>query len=397
MTLERTTFQGGGRLIIAGLVSFAAGLVGLVVGGVTAPRQAFFSYLSAYAFAVSIAVGALIFLMIVHAMNATWPTAIRRIPESITGILPLLALGFIPLVFGLRALYPWAGPLDASLDHETHRLLLHKQSYLKPSAFYVRAAVYFAIWIAIATLLRRWSISADREPARAEERKRRLRVLSALGLPPVAFALTFGSFDWLMSLTPTWYSTMYGVYWFAGGFLTAIALTTLFTWGAQRGGLLERVNSSHYYALGRLLLAFTIFWAYAAFFQFFLIWIADKPAEATWYAVRMAGPWRMYSVGLAIAHFALPFFALLPYGVKRRPAALAGIAAWLVLVHWLDMQWLVMPAARPEGPVIHWLDVAALLCVGGAALAFGTYRLRGEAIIPRNDPALEAAFGYESV
>jgi hypothetical protein len=393
MKPDGIVFQGGSNLIRGGLVAFGVGLACLVVGGSTNPRQAFFSYLSAYAFAVSLAVGALIFLMIVHAMNAKWPTAIRRIPEGILAVLPLLALGYLPLAFGMRSLYSWTAP-EAIHDHEMRHLLEHKAPYLNIPAFHVRAFVYFAIWIGIGFFLRRWSLSSDRRPA--EVRNPRFRVLSALGLPPVAFALTFASFDWLMSLTPTWYSTMFGVRLFAGGFLGAIALTVVFTWGAQQAGMLARVNSSHYYALGRLLLAFTIFWAYAAFFEFFLIWIVDRPLEASFYAARIRGAWRPYTIALGIGHFALPFFMLLPYRIKRRPVLLASVAVWLVLAHWLDMQWLVMPVARPEGPMIHPLDVAALLCVGGASLAFGTFRMRGQPIVPKNDPALEAAFRYES-
>jgi hypothetical protein len=395
MKPDESVFRGGNNLVRAGLAAFGVGFVGLVAGGATDRRQAFFSYLSAYAFAVSLALGALVFLMIVHAMNAKWPTAIRRIPEGIVAVLPLLALGYVPLAFGMRSLYPWTAP-ETIHDHEVRHLLEHKAPYLNAPSFHVRAFAYFAIWIGIAFFLRRWSLASDKEPAPARVRNPRFRVLSALGLPPVAFALTFASFDWLMSLTPTWYSTMLGVRWFAGGFLGAIALTVVFTWGAQQAGMLARVNSAHYYALGRLLLAFTIFWAYAAFFEFFLIWIVDRPMEASFYAVRIMGPWRPYTIALGIGHFVLPFFMLLPYRIKRRPVPLASVALWLVLAHWLDMQWLVMPSARPEGPMIHPLDVAALLCVGGAALAFGTFRMRGQPIVPRNDPALEAAFRYES-
>ncbi|UQA54573.1 hypothetical protein [Polyangium aurulentum] len=396
MKPDRIVFEGGSTLVRGGLVAFVVGLAGLIMGGSANPRQAFFSYLSAYVTVVSLALGALIFLMIVHAMNAKWPTAIRRIPEGITTVLPLLALGFVPLAFGLRSLYPWTAP-EAIRDHEMRHLLEHKAPYLNTPSFHVRAFVYFVIWIGVAFFLRRWSLVADKEPVPAGVRDPRFRALSALGLPPVAFALTFASFDWLMSLTPMWYSTMFGVRWFAGGFLGALALTVVFTWGAQQAGMLGRVSSSHYYALGRLLLAFTIFWAYAAFFELFLIWIVDRPMEASFYAVRIRGAWRPYTIALGIGHFALPFFMLLPYRIKRRPVLLASVAIWLVVTHWLDMQWLVMPVARPEGPMIHPLDLAALLCIGGASLAFGIFRMRGAPIVPKNDPALEAAYRYESL
>jgi hypothetical protein len=394
MKPETTVFQGGGRVIAIGLVAFALGTIVLVVGGMPSPRAAFFAYLSAYAFVLSIVLGALIFLMTCNAMNATWPVAVRRVIEAVVGVLPLMAVGFLPLIPGMRFLYPWMRP-ETITDHETREAIAHKAPYLNAPSFVVRAFVYFVIWIGVAYMLRRWSLRADRNASL--DRKERARILSSVGLPPVSLALTFASFDWIMSLEPTWYSTMFGIYWFAGGILAALGLIVLLVAGAQREGMLARVTSNHYYALGRLLLTFTIFWAYAAFFQFFLIWIANKPEETRWFVVRGVGTWASYSAVLAVTHFVLPFFVLLPYQLKRRPAMLAPIAGWLVVVHWLDMEWLVMPELRPAGPTLHWMDVAGLLCVGGAALAYGTYRLRGESIFPKNDPAIEAAFKYESI
>jgi len=200
-----------------------------------------------------------------------------------------------------------------------------------------------------------------------------------------------------MSLTPTWYSTMYGVYWFAGGFLAFFGLIVLLLMGVQRAGFLAEIGRSHWYALGRLMLAFTIFWAYAAYFQFFLIWMTNKPQEASFYALRMSGSWGIASVVLGVGHFVLPFFALLSYRVKQRAASLAPICVWLLLVHAFDMLWLVMPGVRQTGAVLSWIDLAAFLFVGGATLAFGVLRQRGLSIVARHDPALEAAFEYESV
>jgi len=394
MNSEPNVFTGGGRLIVGGMIAFAFGAIALLAGGAANERDAFYAYLSAYAWLVSLVIGALIFLMIVHAMDAKWPVAIRRVLEGVTGVLPLVVVGFVPIAFGVSAIYPWTSPSTIA-DHEVQRLVEHKLPYLNAPSFFVRALVYFGVWIGIAYFLRRWSLRGDVAPAATD--KPRFRALSALGLPPVALAFTFASFDWLMSLTPTWYSTMYGVYWFAGGFVGAISLIVLATYGLQRSGMLSRVGRPHYYALGRLMLAFTIFWAYIAFFQFFLIWITNKPHEASFYAPRMTGAFAPMSILLAVGRFVVPFFALLPYKVKQQPSTLAPIAAWMLAMHWVDMEWLVMPSVRAEGPVVHWLDVAALVCVGGAALAFGTFRLRGRSIVPKNDPSLEAAFKYGSI
>jgi hypothetical protein len=388
---EPAIYRGGDRLLRWSLALTALGVVGLVIGAVLDRQQLFHAYLTAYAFAVSIAGGALIFLMIGHAMNAGWPVVVRRLTETIVASLPLLALLFVPLLFGLHTLYPWTRP--ETLDEATRSLVLAKRPYLNLTFFLIRAAIYLAVWVVIGALLRRWSLARDNDP-RADVNVK-MRALSAGALPAVAVTLSFASFDWLMSLTPTWFSTMYPVYWFAGGFVAALALLVLLTFGAQDGGWLPEISLPHYYALGRMLLAFVIFWAYAAYFQFFLIWIANRPDEVTFFADRARGPWRAISVALVVFQFVAPFFALLSYRLKHRPPQLAAVAACVLAAHYLDVHWLVMPSVRPRAP-FHWLDLAALLAVGGACTAFSATRLRGRAILPINDPELPRAIRYES-
>jgi hypothetical protein len=389
---EAAIYHGGARLLRGSFVLATLGTAGLVIGAFVDPRQLFLAYLAAYAFAVSIAGGALIFLMIGHAMNAGWPVVVRRLTETIVASLPLLALLFVPLLFGLHTLYPWARP-ETLPDEAARALVLARHRYLDVPFFVVRAAVYLGAWALIGTLLRRWSLARDRDPL--ADVNGRMRALSAGALPAVAITLSFASFDWLMSLTPDWFSTMYPVYWFAGGFVAALALLVLLTFAAQEGGYLPEISLAHYYALGRMLLAFVIFWAYAAYFQFFLIWIANRPDEVSFFADRAHGSWLTITVAIVVAQFVAPFFALLSYRVKHRPPELAWIAAWILAAHYFDVHWLVMPAARPRVP-FHWLDLAALLAVGGACTAFSLTRLRGRAILPLHDPELARAARYES-
>lgn len=391
MNGEQAIYRGGDRLLRGSLALAAIGAVGLVIGAFVNPPQLFYAYLTAYAFAVSIAGGALIFLMIGHAMNAGWPVVVRRLTETIVASLPLLALLFVPLLFGLHSLYPWTRP--ETLGEEGMRSVMAKRPYLEVPFFVVRSAIYLAVWVVIGGLLRRWSLARDADPG--IESSGKMRALSAGALPAVAVTFSFASFDWLMSLTPTWFSTMYPVYWFAGGFVAALALLVLLTFAAQDGGWLPEISLPHYYALGRMLLAFVIFWAYAAYFQFFLIWITDRPDEVTFFADRVRGPWRVLTVVLVVLQFVAPFFALLSYRLKHRPRQLAFVAAWVLAAHYLDVHWLVMPAVRPRAP-FHWLDLAALLAVGGACTAFSATRLRGRAIVPINDPELPRALRYES-
>jgi len=393
MSRDTDIYRGASKAILCGLVAFVIGGIAWLWGFVTRPREALFAYLSAYAFVLSITLGALVFLMIGHAMNARWPVAVRRIVEAIIGTLPLVALFFLPIAFGAKTIYPWANPTIES-DSHTVELLAHQRPYLNITSFLVRAIVYFAIWMGIAGLLRHWSLDQDAQPN--PRNSFRARMLSAAGLFPVGLALTFASFDWLMSLSPTWSSTMFGVYFFAGGFLASLSLIVVLVALFQRAGSLQRITRAHYYALGRLMLTFTIFWAYAAYFQLFLIWIANKPNEVLFYTLRSTKEWFPFSVGLAIVHFVLPFFSLLLYRTKQSAATLAPVALWLIFAHWLDMEWLVMPLARPLGPKLHWLDFAAWIGVGGAVLTYGAFRLRNHSLVAKNDPQLDAAFHYES-
>jgi hypothetical protein len=387
-------FTGGKRVLNASLGLAAVGVALLVIGLFVDRTRLFFAYLTAYAYVVSIVVGALLFLMICHAMRAGWPVAIRRLTEGIVSTLPLLAVLFIPLVFGLHVLYPWIDPASVTDPHARH-LIEHKQPYLNVPFFLIRTGVYFVIWTAVGLLLCRWSAARDRDPERLVDRK--LYGLSAGALPPVAIAVTFASFDWLMSLEPTWVSTMFPVYFFAGGFLGALACLTVLTASAQRAGLLPGISSSHYYALGRLLLGFTVFWAYAAFFQFMLIWMANQPSEVEFYLLRIRGPWSTVTAILVIVHFVFPFLILLNYHIKRVPSALATIAVWLLVAHYLDVHWLVVPLAGRAGFPFSFLDLGALLAVGGVTVAFGVLQLRGRPLLPINDPALPRALEYKSV
>ena len=387
---ETERFDGGRALLLGGLGAGALGGALTIVGFVVAPRQALFSYLTAYNWLLSIALGALILLLTCHAMNATWPVAIRRVIEACVSTLPLLAILFLPILLGAGELYPFMHP-ERVADLRTRHLLEHKHAWLNQPFFVGRSVFYLLCWTALATVFRRLSLSIDRP----ERNHRALQVLSCALLPLTALTLTFASFDWVMALSPDWYSTMFGVYYFSGGFVAAIALLVVLIVLAQSGGWLARVGRSHSYALGRLLLAFVIFWAYIAFFQFFLIWIANKPIEARWYLDRITGGYRAVSWFLLIGHFAVPFFVLLSYRIKQRASRLLPVALWLLVAHYADVHWLIAPA-RQAPHAFSWLDLPALLALTGITVAFGVWRQRGQLLAPIGDPSYERALAYES-
>jgi hypothetical protein len=379
------------RLIgLAGAIG-AVGAVATVIGFVTAPTQAAFSYLTAWSFALSIAIGALIFQMIGHAVDARWTIVFRPFTEAIAGSLPVLAVLFVPIAASVGALYPWAAPAGATIDAEVQAQLAHRAPYLNVAFWVIRAVAFLALWIAIDELLVRWGTRFGRQPRTIT----RARALSAAGLPAIGLSLTFAAFDWLMSLTPLWHSTIFGLLYFSGGFVAALSLVAVIARGARRvPEVAASIHGSHTGALGRMMFTFVVFWAYMEFAQGFIIWIANKPEEVPWYIARGAGAWGGVFALLVIGHFAAPFFALLSRPLKRRPTALAAIGGWLVAMHYVDVAWLVMPVLH-RAPVLHWLDVAAPCAVLGLTTAVTCARRRTRSAIATDDPRLAAAIAYE--
>jgi hypothetical protein len=399
VALDGKLIFGGGKVLRVALVVAILGWLGLGIGFWQDRVGAYFAYLTAFAFVASIALGALIFLMTAYVVNARWNVAIRRLNESIVSVFPLLALLFVPIAFGLNELYLWAAPPADLPAHELH-LLHHKQAYLNQPFFLLRSGAYFILWIVSAFLLCRWSLRRDTSgiapaPVPGDEHARE-RVFSSALLPLVSLALTFAAFDWLMSLQPFWISTIFGVYYFAGGFVASFGLLSLLAYAAQRSLAPEVIRPAHFHALGRLMFGFTIFWAYIAFFQALLIALPDRPEETGFYLRRLAGGWDVSTALLGIARFVVPFFLLLPRRIKFDGRAMAALGAWIIAGHYLDMYWLVMPIYDAHGPLPNLWDVSALCAVAGLSTAFAAWRLQGRAIIPVADPFLPQSIQYRS-
>jgi hypothetical protein len=380
-----------GLIVGAGAIG-VLGAIAMAIGFAVAPVQAAFSYLTAWTFALSIAAGALIFLMIGHAVDARWTIVFQRFTEAVAGSLPVLAVLFVPIVLSVDRLYPWAAPDQApGLDAEALAKLAHKAPYLNVAFWTIRAAVFLGLWIVIAELLARWSARFAQAPRAIG----RARALSAAGLPAIGLTLTFASFDWLMSLTPLWYSTIFGLLYFSGGFVAALSLIAVIARGARRvPAVAASIHGSHTGALGRMMLAFLVFWGYMEFAQGIIVWIANKPDEVPWYVARGAGQWGGVFALLVIGHFAAPFFVLLSKPLKRRSMPLAIAGAWLVAMHYVDVYWLVMPVLH-GALAIHWLDVAAPCAVLGLGVAATVARTRTRQAIATGDPRFAAAVAYE--
>lgn len=386
------------RVIVLGLLAAAAGGVLLGLGLWLEPDRARHAYLAGFAGVAAVSLGGLVLLMIVHAMDAKWPVVVRRPIEAVVAPLPLLVLAFVPVALWIPELYSWAHPVLDTMPEHAQQLLAHKRPWLRQGWMIGRTALDFACWLAIGLALLRLSHRQDPNPdGRPDPRLvRRARAIAVAGLPLVALTLTLAAFDWLMSLDPLWVSTIFGLYYFAGGFCGAAAVVVLVVAALDRPDHLgPLLRPSHYSALGRVLLTAIALWGYFAYFQLLLVWIANRPDEVAWYLDRTRGGWVWVAVALALLHLPVPLVALLSYRLKRRRRPLSIVAAGVVLAHVIDVHWLVMPRAASDWP-LHWVDPAGWLLVGGLAVAWSAFRLRGRAVAPRHDPRLPEGARYES-
>ena len=380
------------RLPVIGAVGAVLGIMACAILGTANPKQFFFSWLVSFLFFLSLALGALFFVLIQYAAQGGWGIVLRRIGETTFAMLPVMAALFVPLLFGLHDLYEWSHPEAVEQD----ALLRWKAPYLNVRFFLIRAALYFGIWSFIAILYYRGSRGQDAtgDPGVSA----RLRRFAGPAIIVLALTQTFASVDWIMSLTPHWYSTMFGVYFFAGSFVGFIALLSVVAVAMRRAGLLDRVISpEHLHDVGKFLFAFTVFWTYIAFSQFFLVWYANLPEETTLFKARMEGSWMTVSLLLMAGHFVAPFFYLMGRAVKRKGATLAVGGAWLLAMHYVDLYWQVMPTLHPEGLSPSFLDVAALVAVGGCFVAAASWLMRRQALVPLRDPRLAESLAFENV
>ena len=391
---ERATIPPGhpwNRIPTIGAGCAVLGAAACALLGAANPKQFFFSWLVSFLFFLSLALGGLFFVLIQYAAQGGWGVVLRRIGETVFATLPLMAVLFLPLLLGLRDLYSWAVP--GAADHDA--LLRWKAPYLNIPFFLIRAALYFGIWSFIALLYYRGSSGQDvsGDPGVSA----RLRRFAGPAIIVLALTQTFASIDWIMSLTPHWYSTMFGVYFFAGSFVGFIALLSILAAAMRQAGLLETViTAEHLHDMGKLLFAFTSFWAYIAFSQFFLIWYANLPEETIWYKARLEGSWEAVSLLLMAGHFAVPFFYLMGRDVKRRGWTLAVGGFWLLAMHFVDLYWQVMPTLHPEGVRPSLLDVAAFIAVGGCSVAAAAWLMRRQALVPLRDPRLAESLAFEN-
>jgi hypothetical protein len=369
------------------LIAAVVGLLICIIGIIKAPDRFFPSYLLAFIFVLGLSLGSLGLLMLQHLTGGNWGIMIRRPLESATRVLPLVAVLFVPIFFGMKYLY--AGWLNAPPSGEG-ALSEFQRSYLTPNGFRVRAILYFAVWGILVFLFNRWSREQDANPGDSAV-QRRFKTLAGPGIILYVFVMSFAAIDWAMSLSPHWASTIYGFIFVAGQLISSMSLMIAIVVLLARTGPLSGVlQPRHIHDLGKLLLAFVMLWAYFQFSQLLIIWSGNQPEEISFYYSRLHSQWGVVAVIVLIFHFFVPFFLLLSRDLKRNPKLLPAVAIWLIFMRLVDLFWYTRPQFTPRALPDVW-DLAAALALGGLWFFFFAGQLKQLPVLPVGDPKLAEA------
>jgi hypothetical protein len=379
--------EGADRLQRTALVAGVVALVVCVLGAFLSPDYFFRSWLVGWVYWVGVSLGCLALSLLHHLTHGGWGIVLRRTMEAATRTLPVLLILGVPLLFGMPRLYPWARPEAAS-----DPLLQVKAPYLNVPFYIVRMLLYFLIWGGLAFLLSGMSRRQDKgeDPGIT----RRMQLFAAPGLAAYCLAVTFAAVDWLMSLQPAWYSTIYGVYLMGSQALSALAFLIAFgLWLSRREPMDRVLHPRLFHDYGKLTLAFVMLWAYFSFSQFLIMWAGNIPEEIHFYLYRFRHGWGVVALSLVLLHFALPFVLLLSRDLKRDAGRLVWVAGLLLVMRWVDLVWQVEPAFKPEqqNAAMYWMYLAAPIAIGGLWLAYFLRELRSRPMLPVNDPYLPEA------
>lgn len=365
---------------------FGVGIVGLLASGVgffLEHEQFFFSYVVSFTFFSSLALGSLFFVMLQHLTRSEWSAVLRRIPETISSNIWMWALFIIPVLLGMHSLYHWTHPEAVANDP----VLQGKSPYLNIPFFVIRQVIYFSLWGFLGYRMYHKSVEMDKTGNWGLLTL--LRRTSGPGTFFFAITTAFAAFDWLMALDPHWYSTIFGVYFFAMSFqalFAALILLVLFLW--NKGLLTSTIKPGHLYDLGVQMFGFTIFYAYIAFAQFLLIYYANIPEETTWFLERLEGGYQYLAYFYLFGRFVIPFIVLLPKWTKSNPKIVGTIASLILASHLVELYWIVMPVLNHHGFHLNWMTITSFFGLGGIFLGLFFYRFKQNSMVPINDPKL---------
>jgi len=387
--LEISRWNTGRNILV-----FAAllGIIGCIAGYFTNPARLFQSYTVAFAFTSLIGLGAFFFVMVQFLTGSAWSVTMRRIMENVMITLPVGLILFIPIAIGLDQIYPW---MNRAAMASAPAMMGTKGTYLTSNFFILRTVVYFFLWSLWAGSI--YYQSTKQDTARSVKQMYIASRWSAPGLFLAVAVGTLASYDWLMSLEPRWYSTIFGLVMLSGGGLSFFSVVTLVCLAFRRAGILKNsITTEHYHDLGKWLLCMTAFYTYVAFAQYFLIWYSNIPEETIWYRHRMVGAWLPVSLAMPFLRFIIPFCILLCRPAKRSLKIIGFIAVWSLVVEYIDLYWIVMPTYYKTGPQPHWLDLATLVTtVSICGLVFWS-RFRKHKMVPVGDLRFEQSLNFEN-
>ncbi len=400
ITLEEATLPKDSILRKAPLLLAIVGIIGLALAYVTGGgddghhKQFYYSYVTSLMYWLSIALGGLFFVLCHHGSRAGWSTVVRRIAENFMITLPLFALLAVPLIIGMHDLFHWSHADAVAND----KILQAKTWWLNSGGFIIRVIVVGVVWTIMSVTFYRWSTRQDEEGG--DELSHKMRWAAPLGFLFFALSATVAAIDWMMSLDPHWYSTIFGVYYFASCVMMIMVAISLASMFLQRLGLLEKaITAEHYHDLGKLAFGFVVFWAYIGFSQYFLIWYANIPEETMWYAHRSTGGWEWVSLALAVFHFIVPFLFLMSRHIKRKKFTYAIGCLILAFAHYIDVFWIIQPTMEHFGHShfsFHVADILAFVGIGGLFLAVFVWRTASKALVPIKDPRLAESLAHEN-
>ncbi|MFA5804251.1 MAG: quinol:cytochrome C oxidoreductase [Melioribacteraceae bacterium] len=370
-----------------GLSLLIVGLIIVILGYVINPERSAYNNIIGLTFLISIAVGSLFFVAIEFLSGAVWSTPFRRVGEFLSSTVWVLPLLFIPLLLNVNTIFHWTHPASAD------KTLIDKAPYLNVSFFVGRVIGFWLIWLLFYYLIIKNSRKQDQTKDQYLTKKN--IKLSAIFMPLFAFTISFAAIDWLMSIEPHWFSTIFGVYYFSGTILAALAVGAIFiVLLNERGFFVKGIHTDSYYSLGALIFAFTNFWAYIAFSQFLLIWYANLPEETFWFLARWEGNWKFFSVGLIIVHFLVPYVGLLSQPSKMNPKRLIFMSGWILFAHYYDLYWLVMPNFFKKGIPFSWIELGFPLLITGLIILVFYYQAKKNNLVPIGDPKLKRGIDF---
>lgn len=387
VSLEKVSKPLPERVGRIGWTLLALGIALSVGAYVVDARRASFNNVILMMFVASLAGGSLFLVALEYIAGAVWSVPMRRVNEFLAGLVPITPVLAIPVFFHLHDVFHWTHADAVAADP----LLSAKSPYLNISFFAIRFAIVFAVWIVFYYLFTRNSTKQDltKEPRLTTINTR----LAALFIPLFAVTLTVVAVDWAMSLEPHWYSTILGVYYFAGTTLASVSAATYVIARLHETGYLPDLRRDHFYSLGALMFAFVNFWAYIAFSQFLLIWYANLPEETFWFMKRWQDGWQYVSVLLIFFHFLVPYFVLLPQDAKMDLKRLKLMALWILFAHLLDLYWLIMPGYAP-GVTVGWMELGFPIVAVGLVIVLLSFKMSRHNLVPIGDPKLERGLRF---